>query len=206
MSPAMNLSPRTFSLPAVLVLTSCLSGAVKWPGWAKDLTTKLSCGMQIEEIRGLTEKEIRPVAGGHPWTGDYRVDGGRSELALMLSQDGGLQSIALSQIDGWRIMATRLSPRRNLCTGESIFLLRIGWTVTLSEFLEGADVYLDDRRLEPEHKSLFEVPEGKHELLFFNDGIGLIRHLDLKPGDRGEQRLDLIEDELRPMQAPRQSE
>lgn len=205
MSSPMSLSARTLSLPAVLLLTSCLSGPVRWPGWATDLRSKLSCGMQIEQIRGLTDKEVGPVAGGHPWTGDYRLSHGRFELALMLDNSGGLESIALSQ-KRMMLPATRLSPRRNLCTGEVIFLLRIGWTVTLSEFMESADVYLDGRRLESKtlDKSLFEVPEGKHDLLFFKDGVGLIRHLDLGPDDRGEQRLDLTDDELRTLKAPRQ--
>ena len=59
MRPAMRRKSMLLVLPLLLLLTSCLSGAVRWPRWAADLSTRLKCGMEIEEIKGLTDKEIK---------------------------------------------------------------------------------------------------------------------------------------------------
>lgn len=203
MRPAMR---RKAVLPVLpLLLASCLSGAVRWPRWASDLSTRLECGMKIDEIKGLTDKEIRPFgSGAHPWVGDYRVHGGRSDLSLMFDESERLQSIALSQVDGWRIMSVRLSPRRDLCSGQLSFLLRYQRTAAVAQALDGADVFLDGLKLDPDawRATFLEVPVGVHELLFVKNGLGISKRVDLKPDDRGEQPLELTEQELRPLVVP----
>jgi hypothetical protein len=188
----MKFALKLLLLLVPLLLTSCLSSAVRWPGWARDLSSRLECGMHVEQVRELTTKEVRPVvAGGHPWLGDYSVDGGRSDLALMLDKKEGLESIALFQVDGWRIKSTRVSPRRNLCSGELTFLLRIRWSYALL----GAEVYLDGQEIDPEawvRPELLEVSGGLHELRFLKEGHEpVIRTFNLELGDRGEQLVDL---------------
>jgi hypothetical protein len=146
--------------------------------------------MRIQEIRNLTDNELEPAAGGHPWTGNYGVRSGRFELALMLANNGGLESIVLSQ-DRMMLPATRFSPRRNLCTGEVTYLLRITWSYALL----GAEVYLDGREIDPRawvRPQLLEVSGGFHELRFVKEGHEpVVRTFNLEPGDRGEQLVDL---------------
>ena len=205
MQPALRHKAMFLYMPALLLLSSCVSGAVKWPRWASNLSTQLQCGMMIEDVQGLTDKEIRPFgSGAHPWVGDYRVHGGRSELSLMFDKSERLESIALSQVDGWRIMSVRLSPRRNLCTDELTFLLRYQRTSAVAEILEGADVYLDGQKLGPSAWSepLLEVPSGVHELIFVKNGVGIRKSVDLRREDRGNLTLELTAEELRPLTAP----
>jgi hypothetical protein len=135
------------SIAAVACLAMSQAGP-DWPTWAEELTMQLRCGMDLEEVARLTDKPIVTLDGpAHPWFGKYLVRGGSTflkDLHLILDTEGKLQSVFLTtRPDGWRIMATRSSPRKNLCTRELTYALRIDWT---SE-LQGAQVYLDGRKV-----------------------------------------------------------
>lgn len=149
--------------------------------------------MSLDEIQRLTPEEVQTLeAGAHPWLGRYYVSKGYSELWLRFDEQQRLEWVTLSKMDGWRIMATRQSPRRNLCTGELTYQVRLDWTVEL----EGTAVFLDGEEVEPEGGTI-TVSAGEHEVRIEKAGYEpIVRHLDLGPEDRGDQSLHLGEIEL----------
>lgn len=151
--------------------------------------------MALEDVRGLTVEEIQALeAGAHPWLGRHYIRKRHADLWLRFNEQERLEWVTLSKMDGWRIMATRQSPRRNLCTGELTYQVRLDWTVEL----EGAAVYLDGQEVQPEAGKI-TVSAGQHEVRVEKAGYEpIIRHLDLGPEDRGDQRLDLRQVELQP--------
>jgi len=93
----------------------------------------------------------------------------------------------------------RLSPRRNLCTGELTFRLRI----LLPAELLGATAYLDGERTATldDLQEDFELTIGQHLLrIEKEDHEPIIKNLQLGTRDRGDQRLDLTEVDLWPIQ------
>lgn len=178
----------------VLVLASCASGSESWPRWARELAAGLECGMAIEDVKGLVDEEVLKLeAGPHPWLGQYYIRKRYADLWFRFNAQERLEWVTLSKMDGWRIMATRISPRRNLCTGELTYQV---WLERTFE-LEGAAVYLDGKEVYPEGGKV-TVSAGQHELRIEKTGYEpIIRHLDLGPEDRGDQRLDLTGIELR---------
>jgi len=151
--------------------------------------------MSPEEVKGVTSTEVVTLeAGSHPWLGRHYIHKGHADLWLRFNEQERLEWVTLSKIDGWRIMATRLSPRRNLCTGELSYQVRLDWTVDL----EGASVFLDGYEVKPDSGKV-ELSAGRHELRIEKAGYEpLVRQLNLGPEDRGDQRLDLTKVELRP--------
>lgn len=179
---------------ALLASEACL-GHEDWPQWARELTAELECGMTIEQVRQLTNERINALEGsGHPVLGTHYIRKLRSDLWLRFNEAGRLESVTLSQVDGWRVMATRLSPRQDLCSGDLTFFLRALFT----RDLEGAILFLDGQRVDP-HGGMLEIPAGDHELRIEKEGYEpILRHLHFGPGDRGDYRLDLTREELRP--------
>ena len=168
---------------ALLLLTMTCGTA----GWVDDLLPRLRCGMALSEIRDLTAREIKPTRT-QPWLGSYWIDGKRSDVWLEFDE-GGLVSAISGTIDG--LTSVRLSPKKNLCTGELYFRLRI---VLLTRELLGAEVYLDDRRLGQleDIQTDFELSAGAHELRIQKEGFEpLSKELDLDAEDRGQQRVEL---------------
>lgn len=151
--------------------------------------------MTLEEIQGLTPEEVQTLqAGAHPWLGRHYVSKGYSKLWLRFNERQRLEWVTLSKMDGWRIMATQQSPRRNLCTGELTYQVRLDWTVEL----EAAAVFLDGQPVQPEGGTI-TVSAGEHEVRIEKAGYEpIIRHLDLGPDDRGDQSLDFRDVELQP--------
>lgn len=178
----------------VLVLASCASGSGSWPRWAREVAGELECGMTIEDVKALIDEEVLKLeAGPHPWLGQHYIRKRYADLWLRFNEQERLEWVTLSKMDGWRIMATRLSPRRNLCTGELTYQVLLDWTVEL----EGAAVFLDGEEVSPEAGKI-TVSAGEHEVRIEKVGYEpIVRHLDLGPGDRGDQRFDLTAIELR---------
>ena len=144
--------------------------------------------MSLEQVRSVAETGLVTLeAGAHPWLGRYYIRKRHTDLWLRFNDQERLEWVTLSRMDGWRVMATRLSPRRNLCTGELTFRIRLDWTVEL----EHASVYLDGNEVQPDGGNV-AVSAGQHELRIEKEGYeAIVRHLDLGPGDRGDQHLDL---------------
>lgn len=151
--------------------------------------------MSLEQVQALTTSELVTLeAGSHPWLGRHYIRKGHADLWLRFNEQEGLEWVTLSKMDGWRIMATRLSPRRNLCTGELSYQVRLDWTVDL----EGASVVLDGNKVQPDAGKV-ELSAGRHKLRIEKAGYEpIVLHLDLGPDDRGDQRLDLTKVELQP--------
>lgn len=189
LGPATGLALQTFLACAVV--------PISWPLWAQQLAEKLECGMTLGEVQRLTrEKVLTLEAGPHPWLGNRYIRKGHADLWLRFNEQQSLEWVTLSEMDGWRLMATRQSPRRNLCTGELTYQLRLDWMAEL----EGAAVFLDGEEVEPEGGKI-EVSAGQHEVRIAKPGYeAIVRHLDLGPQDRGDQSLDLGEIELVPLQ------
>ncbi|HKZ19446.1 MAG TPA: PEGA domain-containing protein [Acidimicrobiia bacterium] len=180
-------------LLAVLSLLSVGQGGPHWPDWAKDLAAQLKCGMTLEDLDRLTEQPIEKRGFGEVLIGQ-----GRASLSLQLDPNDRVQTIRLiRRPDGWRLLATRSSPERNLCTGQLTFIIRIIRTVDL----EGSEVYLDGLKVEESEMKgdLLRVPAGEHELRFEKKGYEpIVKRLILNPEDRGDQRVDLSEERLQP--------
>lgn len=144
--------------------------------------------MSLENIRALSKNEVIP------WSTlgrlkAHHISRGQGDLWLYLNA-AGLESIAVSRTDGWRVLSTKLSPLRNLCTGEILFLLRL----SLAEDLEGAEVFLDGRKIQKGDwlGPFIEVSAGEHELRVEKEGYEpIVKLLSLDAEDRGEQRLFL---------------
>lgn len=132
---------RAHKTLAACLVASC-SAAAHWPSWAVRLAERLECGMEIAEIRELTEREVHRASGLGRLERYFITTKGRSRDLWLHLGDGGLESIAVSEVAG--LTATRLSPVRNLCTGETQFFVR----VTLSEDLADATLYLDGERID----------------------------------------------------------
>lgn len=180
----------------LLILASSATGCGAWPTWARELSGKLKCGMTLEEVSDLAaEQGFELKSPLDPWLGQKNVRKDHSALWLRFNEESHLEWVTLSKMDGWRIMATRLSPRRNLCTGELTYQVRLDWTVEL----EGAAVYLDGQEVQPEAGKI-TVSAGQHEVRIEKPGYEpIVRHLDLGPEDRGDQRIDLRNVELVPL-------
>ena len=182
---------------ALLVLASSATGCRSWPTWARELSGKLECGMALEQVESLAAEQgldLRSISD--PWLGRFYVSKGYADLWLRFNQQDRLEWVTLSKMDGWRVMATRLSPRRNLCTGELTYQVRLDWTVEL----EDATVTLDGQEVQPD-AGMITTSAGEHEVRIEQAGYEpIVRHLDLGPKDRGDQRLDLRSVKLQPMQ------
>lgn len=195
----MNLATCLASL-ALLISASCAASSFSWPRWARELAGKLECGMTLEEVQRLTSQEVQTLeAGAHPWLGRHYVSKRYAHLWLRFNEQNRLEWATLSKMDGWRIMATRESPRRNLCTGELTYQVRLDWTVEL----EGAAVFLDGKLVQPEGGKI-SVSAGEHEVRIEKIGYEpILRHLDLGPEDRGDQQIDLRDFTLVPVDRAR---
>ena len=151
--------------------------------------------MTVDEIDALTRKKLRPA---NSWWRGVLVDGMWSDLRLYLDAESSLESTQFASVDGWRVMSVKTSPRVNLCTGELFFRIRLLRTVEL----DGAVVTVNGVET-PVPMGLLEVTQGTHEVRVEKAGYEpIIRHLKLGPEDRGDQRIDLTDVELRPLDPP----
>ena len=171
----------------LLLVGSCAS-TNRWPRWAEHLSSQLECGMGLEQIQGLTDRRtISWMTLGRLKT--YHISGRQSDLWIYLNSNG-LELIALGKVDGWRVMSTRFSPLKNLCTGELVYLVRLIWSTDL----QGAEIFLDDRKVKEEDKlgPFIEVAAGDHELRIVKEGYTpVVKHLSLDSADRGDQQLQV---------------
>lgn len=191
----MNLAGAITGI-ALLTLASSATGCGAWPAWARQLSEELDCGMSSEEVSDLAAEQGFDLSSPlDPWLGQKNIRKDHSALWLRFNEESRLEWVTLSTMDGWRIMATRLSPRRNLCTGELTYQLRLDWTVEL----EGATIYLDGQKVQPEAGKI-TVSAGQHEVRIEKAGYEpIIRQLDLGPNDRGDQSLDFRDISLVPL-------
>ena len=175
---------RCVLLPMLLMVACAATN--RWPNWAERFAQQLECGMDSETIESLTSRNVVT------WTSLGRlqtafISRGNTDLELYFD-DEGLAAIAISKVDAPKVMSTRLTPLRDLCTGELVFLLRLTWT----EDLEDAIIYLNGKRVKEEDwlGPFLGITAGQHELRVEKEGYKpIMRHLDFGPSDRGNPRL-----------------
>ena len=128
-----RVSARIAPLSHVFLLpfVSCLNGG----RWARDLISKLRCGMTIDEVQYVAEEKVVALAG-QGRLGTHYIRRGGTDVWLQVS-DRKVVSVLSSQVDS--LKTTRLSPRTNLCTGEVSFLVRL----KLPAGFETARIYID---------------------------------------------------------------
>ena len=181
------------------ILTGECAARGRWPGWSTELVDRLECGMTIDDIQRLTRREIMSPGSARPFLGSHYISNALGSVDIWLgSEQGRLRHVTLSKVDS--LKTTRLSPRRDLCTGELSFLLRIRWTQDFA----GSDVYLDKQKIRRggHDTPVLEVPAGDHELRVEKEGYEpIIRHLRFGPDDRGDQQLVLDAEDLKRPQA-----
>lgn len=190
-------SMRTLRL-RVLLLTIPLLGAGCYPDptveptWIADLLPRLQCGMTLEEIRALTEREVLDLDGGHQFLGGYAIRTDWHDLWLRFV-DNGLRQVTWGAAEDSK--NTRLSPRRDLCTNELAFLLDVTWTYDFT----GSNVYLDDELVAESTRvpPPLELSTAVHELRIEKPGYApIVRRYRLTSSDRGDQTLRLSAQDL----------
>lgn len=175
---------RWVLLPILLVVACAATN--RWPSWTERLAQQLECGMALKTVEGLTSRNVVPWTSlGHFQTAF--ISKGNTDLKLYFD-DEGLAAIAISKVDAPQVMSTWLTPLKDLCTGELIFLLRLTWT----EDLEDATIYLNGEQVKAEDwlGPFLGIPAGRHELRVEKEGHEpIVRQLDFGPTDRGNPRL-----------------
>lgn len=160
------------------------SSVTNWPRWAERVSGQVRCGMGLEDLDAITDLDLRkrPRVDGLE---RFAVSKRNTDLHFYLGA-GGLESIALSKLEGWK--STRLSPIRNLCTGDTQFSLLMSWT----EDLVGASIYLDEGLADISIGDRFLIASGEHHLRVEKEGyISAERLLDFGPNDRGDPQVYL---------------
>lgn len=145
---------------------------------------QLECGMTLQEVRRIAEVPIKEVVEHR--LGDYRASFGRNALWLGFV-DGRLRSATAQTITG--LTSARLSPKRDLCTGELIYFVSVEW---IAEFRQ-PDVYLDGELIAEEAASgiVFEVGQGEHVIRLETPGIVPVeKRLVLDESRFGDQWID----------------
>jgi hypothetical protein len=178
-------SGRVFVFASLLVVFSCAS---RLPSWVGGLSTRLRCGMSLDEVQALTPLRLNTLSGKRPWLGMYYFRKGGTDLWLQL-EDGRLQSFIVSKVNG--LATVRLSPKENLCTGKLAFRLRI----YLPKELAGACVFLDEARLSCSEELLrdVEMPAGQHQIRITHDGYApFSKRYSNQVGDRGDLELRVL--------------
>ena len=174
---------RAAPVGLAVVLTGCATtyplGPPKrgWPSWAEELISNLECGMAVADAQRLAGTELSRL-GGNAVLGTHMVQR-RFEpgSVVLVFEEGRLESCFITR----PVPATtslRTSPRRNLCTGESSFVLKMGPLF----FSDGTKTYLDGRvlrRADGFHGAL--VAAGRHELRIEMPNRTVVHHLDLRP-------------------------
>jgi len=173
-------------LVAVVVAGCASSGEV----WSRHLVGKLKCGMTIGEVSDLVQPTRSVVPYKHAWLGDLMIEKGRSTVWISMGPRG-VDAFRIATDEILPLKSVRLSPRTNLCTGESTLMLEI---LTKREFI-GASVLLDGKQTAEIDGLMFarlEIPLGEHEIRIEKEGlVPFVRHLSYSGTDRGDQRLDL---------------
>ncbi|HWM94595.1 MAG TPA: PEGA domain-containing protein [Thermoanaerobaculia bacterium] len=180
----------------LLLLLSC-NGPRQDVRWAEDFVSRLECGMSLAQVQGLTDSPVQPT-NTQARLGGYWVDSKWADVWLDL-RDGRLVSVTSGRIDG--LTHVRLSPKKDLCTGALTFFVSLAWV----ERLQGADVYLDGKKIEGNASSglIFEVSSGDHELRVVKEGYEpVVKRLHLDAEDQGRQDILIASTDVRPTSRP----
>jgi hypothetical protein len=173
----------------------CYPSPEAQPSWISTLIPKLRCGLTLDEVRGLTDREIIDLGGGHSFFGTHRISTTWHEVWLGFD-DQRLRSVAWGAAEDSK--SSRLSPKSDLCSGDLNFVLTMSWT----EAFVGSTVYLDDRLVAESARvpPPLELSEGRHEIRIEKHGFRtIVRELVLTSSDRGDQEIRFGGEDLIPI-------
>lgn len=161
----------------------------------EDLVRQLECGMSIMEVENVAGRRVE-TTNSKPDLGTHLLRG-KSSSAWLTFRDDHLQSVITGRIDG--LTSVRLSPKKNICTGELVFFLSIEWVETL----QGSDIFWDGEVVEKGASSglILEVSSGNHELRIVTEGYEpIVKQIHLGPQDSGRQDILITGADLKPVQ------
>lgn len=189
--------PAAAGLLAAGVL-SCASGS--WPQWTEELISSLDCGMTVSEVRFLARQDLEPVTSVafRGVYGTHTIDKGHVSVWLHFDE-GHLQAVSRWRPQARKLKSTYISPKRNLCTGELSFFVRLFRPAALA----APTVYLDDQKVDgfPWARP-YEVSAGGHELRVEEEGYEpIVKQVHFDEGDPGELWLEITIDDLHPVSA-----
>ncbi len=150
--------------------------------------------MTLQEVKG-SAVEIEAV--GEHRLGEYRANLGRNAVWLDFT-DGSLRSATAQTITG--LTSARLSPKKDLCTGELTYFVSLEWIAELQQ----PDVYLDGELVAEKAASglVLEVSEGEHVIRLESPGILPVeRRIVLDDSSFGDQWIDFENFERLPNEA-----
>jgi hypothetical protein len=181
---------KTLVLGLVLFVGSCGSREGEW---VEKYVSQLRCGMSVAEAQALAGRQLK-ATNSKPDLGTHWVGGKWVDLWLTF-RENRLTHVISGRIDG--LTSVRLSPKRNLCSGELTFFLNLEWVVPL----EGADVFLDGEVIEENASSglILEVSAGDHELRVVKEEYKpIVKHLRFEATDPGRRYITLTSQDLHP--------
>jgi hypothetical protein len=164
---------------AGLSLQGCESSQVR------SYMSQLRCGMSLQQVQALSRFKVKPV--GQHRLGGYRANIGRGAVWMEFG-DGRLTTVTAQTISG--LTSARLSPKKDLCTGQLTFFVSLEWPADL----QGTDVYLDGQLAAENAKSglVLEVREGEHVIRLERQGRApIVKALALDESSRGDQWIDI---------------
>ncbi len=143
--------------------------------------------MTVAEVNAIAGQEVSSL-GARDRLGTHYLRRGGADLWFDF-KDGALRAVLLSKVVA--LKRVTLSPRRDLCTGTTSFLIRL----LLPTSLEGASVFVDGKLLTVTDRLQIdiELPAGRHEIRLKRNGFEATRQLNIDqngPGDI-ELRFDL---------------
>lgn len=150
--------------------------------------------MSLDEVEALTNRKVLEVEAKRDF-GTHRVAGQGADVWLGF-EGRGLVTVTTGYING--LTSMRRTPKKDLCTGELEFVVSLEWV----EELQGASVYWDDSLVKDNASSglAFKVLAGEHVLQIEKAGYDpIVERLRLDREDRGDQRIDVTAEELRPV-------
>jgi hypothetical protein len=168
---------------AVFVIASVTAGGCQ-SAQLRSFMEQLECGMTLQEVRRIADVQIEDV--GEHRLGDHRASFGRN--AVWLDFVNGRLRVATAQtITG--LTSARLSPQRDLCTGELTYFLSVEWLAELRQ----PDVYLDGELVAEKAASgiVLEVGPGAHVIRLEAPGHEPVeKRLLLDESSFGDQWID----------------
>jgi len=163
------------------------------PAQDNALLQHLRCGMSIAEVQMLTDRPLRRTETQQR-LGAYKIHTSRSDMWLDF-REGHLVAVTEGRMSG--LTSLRLSPKKNLCTGNLTFFISLEWEVPL----QGSDVFLDGSKIQKGASSglIFEVSAGEHKLEVIKENYEpVVRYLHLGRADAGRQDILIRSAELHP--------
>ncbi|MEM1205740.1 MAG: hypothetical protein AAGN66_21095 [Acidobacteriota bacterium] len=158
---------------------------------------QIECGMTLQEVRSISKVEIKAVKGDHH-LGDHRANFGRDAVWMEFA-DGRLTSATTQTITG--LTSSRLSPKKNLCSGELSYFVSLEWAAEIRE----PDLYLDGKLVARKAVSglVVELGEGQHVVRLEAPGIMPVeKRLVLDETSFGDQWVDFVDFERSPDPPP----